>query len=42
MRWVVQNGILSGLGDGALAPDGQTTWAQAAAMLKRYMEIMVP
>lgn len=42
MRWAVENGILSGYGDGTLAPDGQTTRAQAAAMLKRYMEIMVP
>ena len=42
MRWAVENGILSGFGDGTLAPDGQTTRAQAAAMLKRYMEIMVP
>ena len=42
MRWAVENGFLSGFGDGTLAPDGQTTRAQAAAMLKRYMEIMVP
>ena len=37
MRWAVENDILSGYGDGTLAPQAQATRAQAAVMLMRYM-----
>ena len=38
LRWAVENGILSGYGDGQLAPQGAATRAQAAQMLKNFME----
>lgn len=36
-RWAVENGILSGYGNGTLAPGGLATRAQASAMLMRYV-----
>ncbi|MCI9213916.1 MAG: S-layer homology domain-containing protein [Oscillospiraceae bacterium] len=38
MRWAVENGILNGYGDGRSAPSGQATRAQAAQMLKNFIE----
>lgn len=38
LRWAVENKILSGYGDGQLAPQGPATRAQAAQMLKNFME----
>ena len=38
LRWVVENGILNGYGDGRLGPQGQATRAQVAQMLKNYLE----
>lgn len=38
MRWAVENGILNGYGDGRLGPQGQATRAQAAQMLKNFIE----
>ena len=37
MRWAVGEGIVSGMGGGILAPKGQATRAQVAAMLMRYL-----
>ena len=37
MLWATQSGIIWGI-DGALAPQGQATRAQVAAMLQRFME----
>ena len=37
MRWAVEQGILSGMGDGTLNPQGNATRAQVAAMLMRFM-----
>lgn len=37
MCWAVEQGILSGTANGALAPKGQATRAQVAAMLQRYI-----
>lgn len=37
MCWAVERGILSGTANGALAPKGQATRAQVAAMLQRYV-----
>ena len=37
MLWATQSGIIGGI-DGALAPQGQATRAQVAAMLQRFME----
>ena len=36
--WAVENGILSGCNEDQLAPDGTATRAQAAQMLKNFME----
>ena len=38
LRWAVETGILSGYTDGRLAPEGTATRAQAAQMLKNFME----
>jgi subtilisin family serine protease len=38
MEWAIENGILGGMGDGTLNPQGQATRAQAAAVLQRYCE----
>lgn len=40
MRWAVENGIVSGLSDGSLNPQGQATRAQVAQMLKNLIEHM--
>lgn len=37
MIWAVQNGIISGMGDGTIRPEGVTTRAQAASMIMRYI-----
>lgn len=36
--WAAENGILNGYGDGRLVPQGRATRAQAAQMLKNFME----
>ena len=38
LRWAVENGILNGYGDGRLGPQGRATRAQAARMLKNFIE----
>ncbi|MBP3634350.1 MAG: S-layer homology domain-containing protein [Oscillospiraceae bacterium] len=38
MEWAVAEGILNGMGNGKLAPQGTTTRAQAAAMLMRFVQ----
>lgn len=38
--WAVENGILSGYGDGSFVPGGRTTRAQAVAMLARYVNFL--
>lgn len=38
MGWAVERGLISGMGDGTLAPGGSATRAQAAAILTRYCE----
>ena len=40
VRWGVENGIISGYGDGTFAPGGQTTRAQAATMLMQYITFL--
>ena len=37
MRWAVEQGIFSGMGDGTLNLQGPATRAQVAAMLMRFM-----
>lgn len=39
--WAVENGIVTGMGDGILAPQGNATRAQAATMFMRYMSVIV-
>ena len=36
--WAVENGILHGVGNGVLDPGGTATRAQAAQLLKNFME----
>ena len=36
----MENGILSGYGDGSFAPKGKATRAQAAVMLTRYIQYL--
>ena len=38
--WAVENGIVTGMGDGILAPQGTATRAQAATMFMRYMSVV--
>ena len=38
LRWAVENGVMGGYGDGQLAPQGLATRAQAAQMLKNFLE----
>lgn len=38
LRWAAANGILNGYGDGQLDPGGLATRAQAAQMLKNFLE----
>ncbi len=38
MRWANENGIVNGYGDGTLNPAGNATRAEAAQMLKRFLE----
>ncbi len=40
VRWAVENGILSGYGDGSFVPAGKATRAQAAVMLERYVNYL--
>ena len=40
LRWAVEQGIISGMGDGTLDPQGNATRAQVAAMLMRFMNAM--
>ncbi len=38
MNWALEQGIITGMGDGTLSPQGTATRAQAAAMLMRFVE----
>lgn len=38
VTWALSEGVLAGMGDGILAPQGTATRAQAAAMLMRFVE----
>lgn len=38
VTWALGEGVLTGMGDGILAPQGTATRAQAAAMLMRFVE----
>lgn len=38
LRWATENGIINGKGGGILDPTGQATRAEAAQMLKNFME----
>ena len=38
LRWAVENGVISGYGNGRLGPRGQATRAQVAQMLKNLIE----
>ena len=38
LNWALEEGIVTGMGDGILAPQGTATRAQAAAMLMRFVE----
>ena len=38
LRWAVEKGVISGYGDGRLAPQGLATRAQVAQMLKSFLD----
>ncbi len=38
MQWAVGNGLIGGMGDGTLAPQGNATRAQVATILMRFIE----
>ena len=38
MVWAVQEGLISGVGDNTLNPQGQATRAQVATILMRFIE----
>lgn len=38
MAWALNEGVITGMGDGILSPAGSATRAQAAAMLMRFVE----
>ena len=37
MDWAVENGLINGLGDGTLAPQGLSTRAQAAKVIHCFI-----
>ena len=41
MRWAVETGLISGIGNNTLAPQGNATRAQLATILMRYCENVV-
>ena len=41
VAWAVDSGIISGLPDGTLAPTGTATRAEAAAMLQRFVSVLL-
>lgn len=41
MSWAVQNGIINGMDDGALAPAGNATRTQVAAVIERYAKLFM-
>ena len=38
MAWAVQQGLITGMDGGTLAPQGEATRAQVAAILQRFLE----
>ncbi len=38
MKWAVENGLISGMGDNTLNPQGEATRAQVATILMRFIE----
>ena len=41
MAWAVDAGVMSGMDDGTLMPQGKTTRAEAATMLMNFCENIV-
>ena len=41
MLWAVENGIVSGMGDNTLAPQGQATRAQVAQIMMNFCDLIV-
>ena len=39
MNWAVANGLINGMGDGILAPQGNASRAQIATILMRYCQM---
>lgn len=38
MLWAIENGLISGMGDGSLNPQGNATHAQVATILARFVK----
>lgn len=41
MQWAASEGLVNGMGDGTLAPQGESTRAQIAAILMRFLENVI-
>lgn len=41
LSWAVENGLVSGMGDGTLNPQGNATRAQLAVILQRFINVLV-
>ncbi|MEQ2457540.1 S-layer homology domain-containing protein, partial [Flavonifractor hominis] len=39
MEWAVENGLISGMGDGTLNPQGEATRAQVAIIVTRFVSL---
>ena len=42
MEWAAKNGLIAGMGDGTLSPQGEATRAQVATILMRFIEHINP
>lgn len=40
MNWAIQTGLISGMGDGTVNPQGQATRAQVATIIQRFVSNM--
>jgi hypothetical protein len=39
MAWAVENGLISGMGDGSLDPQGLATRAQVATIMSQFVAL---
>lgn len=41
MKWAVENGIISGMGNGTLTPQGNATRVQTATIMTKYCSYLL-